>query len=125
MSADFMTKAMFGMYAMHVPFNCIIQRASDDPKRPVVTLLGQSAGPEASDLLYGSKATHQLILGDAVIRPHAIIESDAFRGCGLSALATMCQADWIDNDHKVLLDQVGMEEIRNRLYGREWEKRGY
>jgi hypothetical protein len=39
-------------------------------------------------LRYGSERTHQLVVGEIIVRPHLVIATDALRGMGLSALAT-------------------------------------
>ncbi len=117
-NADSMMQAMLGCYVLHVPINLIIQGSAD---QQLVTMIGQSHLPNTPHpLLCGSKLTHQLIMGDCFIRPHAVIESNQFVGHGLTGLATMDHTDWIEKPHKVLLDQCG--DIRDRIYGKKFRK---
>jgi hypothetical protein len=95
-------KAMFGPNAVHVGFNCVIQQVDDCR----VSIIGQSYMPNSPHpLLFGSQKIHQLILGDAVIRPRQIIESDHLRGQGMTAIAMYGMADideWAKNGNVLL-----------------------
>lgn len=72
---------ILGRPTLHVPLNLIVQ---DMGEGKVTGVFQTSAG---LPLLHGSRKTHQLILGDAFIRPQLVFESDAFRGSGLASLA--------------------------------------
>lgn len=105
---DAMTKALYGENAVHVPFNAIVQGVSTFHNITAVTLVGQSSAPtKEHPLTFGSKMTHQLVLGDIIFRPHIVVESNAFRGYGLSGLAKMAPTDWLDNPHNVILNMTG------------------
>ncbi len=77
------TRVLFGDRAIHVPAWFYVQDAGDG----IVTFVGAS---KSDDLLhplrYGSTRTHQLIVGELIVRPHRIIATDALRGSGLAAL---------------------------------------
>jgi len=85
-------EALFGKNAMQVPFNCIVQGGKEKGVA-VVAAVVVIRGPEAERLLMGSNKTHQLIIGDAVIRPKLAMESDHLTGTGLSGLAMHGMAD--------------------------------
>jgi hypothetical protein len=105
MNSDPYVRAMFGQNAVQIPFNCIVQA---DPDTKSVAAIVVVRGPEAMRLTFGSKRTHQLILGDAVIRPHAVIESNHCRGYGLTGLATsgFRMDEWAEKG-KIILDSTG------------------
>lgn len=77
-------KVMFGEHAVHVPAWLYVQNQGDG----VVTFVGSSRVDGPHPLRFGSERTHQLILGEIVVRPHWAIGTDALRGHGLGALAT-------------------------------------
>lgn len=90
---DAYIRAMFGEHAKHVALNLVVQDASPRGVAVVGTIAGDA-------LRFGSRLTHQLILGDAVIRPRLVIASNAFIGHGLSALVTGAlnsPEEWIDS----------------------------
>ena len=97
---DAFTRAMFGVNAIHVPFNGIVQEMGG-----VYVVLAQV---NSQAVTFGGKATHQLIMGDAIIRPHLVVESNKFRGHGAAGLLTMSPAAWVEaEDLKVLIDVGG------------------
>ncbi len=52
-------------------------------------------------LRYGSKETHQLIVGDLIVIPKVVIGSNKFTGHGLAGLATSALGDpdgWTDGN---------------------------
>jgi hypothetical protein len=75
-------KVMYGENAIHVPAWMAVQDAGEG----LVSFIGASRVPEPHPLRYGSDKTHQLIVGELVIRPHYVTHSDARRGSGLDAL---------------------------------------
>lgn len=94
---------MFGCHAVKVPIQMAVQQASDNT---LVAVVLTRAMP--GDLRFGSDKTHQLVLGDAVIRPHAVLETDAFKGHGLSGLAMEPVDEWVRQGN-VLLNPAGRE----------------
>lgn len=78
---DEMTREMYGRHSIHIPLNLIVQKMDGDK---VIGVFQTSAG---LPLLFGSKMTHQLVMGDMVLRPHLVMQSNAFRGDGFSGLA--------------------------------------
>lgn len=70
-----------------------------------VLFVGASRNPA---LRYGSSRTHQLILGELIVRPHFVIESDQFRGHGLSSLLKdgANLDDWVAGGH-IVCDPIG------------------
>jgi hypothetical protein len=80
---DDMTKAMFGCHAVHTGINMIMQAAGDGR----IIIVAQSSGNGGPHpLMFGSKKTHVLCMGDMVIRPHLVFGSNEFRGAGLTNL---------------------------------------
>jgi hypothetical protein len=75
-------RAMFGEHALHVPAWLVVQ----DQGNGTVALVGASKMNAPHPLRYGSERTHQLIIGELVVRPHRVVASDALRGNGLAAL---------------------------------------
>lgn len=82
--ADIYTQAMFGSHARHVPVWMWVQGDSD----AVIIAGGSRGNGHAHPLRYGSDATHQFILGELIVRPHLVFETDHYRGSGVSGLLT-------------------------------------
>jgi hypothetical protein len=87
-------RLMFGENARHVPAWMYVQ----DNGPGGVTFIGASnvtgthrPAPDATPhpLRYGSERTHQLIVGELIVRPHLVIATDTLRGMGLTNLAVM------------------------------------
>lgn len=84
------TKVMFGQHAVHVPAWLVVQDSGDG----IVSFVGGSkVGVEQfaaglHPLRFGSAKTHQLVIGEVIIRPHRVTASDERRGSGLAGLAT-------------------------------------
>lgn len=100
-----LTKIMFGENAVHVPMWMKVQ----DQGNGTVVFVGAS---RTQDLRYGSERTHQLILGEVIVRPHLVMGSDDFRGHGLKNLATEMDVEtWLKGD--LILDPIGrLEQLR-------------
>jgi hypothetical protein len=92
------TQALFGVHARRVPIQLAVQQAGEHTVSAILI--------SRSDLTFGSKLTHQLILGDAIIRPHVVLESDAFKGHGLSGLAMTPLDDWVEQG-QILINPAG------------------
>ena len=113
---DAMTRALFGVNAVHVPFNAIIQGAGTEKGISRITIVGQSSFPtKLHPLTFGSKMIHQLVLGDIVFRPHIAIESNAFIGYGIGGLAKMCPTEWFEVDHNIILNMTSENDLNKRL----------
>lgn len=98
--ADAMTRALFGDNAIKVPFNAIVQDQGQ-----VCLVIAQIASPK---IKFGGTKTHQLILGDAVVRPHLVVEIDGMRGRGAAGLIRTPPQEWIEQeDLSVLVDIAG------------------
>lgn len=69
------------------------------------TFVGASRDPA---LRYGSRLTHQMIVGELIVRPHFVIESDQFRGHGLTSLLKdgANLADWLAGG-QLVCDPIG------------------
>lgn len=80
---------VLGKPTLHLPLNLIVQDAGEG------SVAGVFQTRDGSQLLMGSKKTHQLILADVFIRPHLAFESDEFRGYGISNLFTTA---WTESD---------------------------
>lgn len=77
--------AVLGEHARHVPCWLYVQ----DQGKGVVSIVGASrTGASRHPLRYDSARTHQLIVGEIVVRPHSIVATDALRGMGLSGLVS-------------------------------------
>lgn len=99
---DPFTMAMFGSHAIHIPMNMIVQPMGEGK------IIGVFQTTNADSLLFGSKMTHQLVMGDVVIRPHLVMESDALAGRGVAGLLThgfMDTEAWLKGN--IILDQFG------------------
>jgi hypothetical protein len=96
-------RMMFGCHAVRVPIQMAVQQASE---HTLVTVTLTRAMP--GDLRFGSDKAHQLVLGDAVIRPHVVLETDAFKGHGLGGLAMEPVEEWVRQGN-VLLNPAGRE----------------
>lgn len=99
--AEAMAQALFGRFARHVPMWMVVQSAG----AAGVTFVGAS---HDARLRYGSTMTHQLILGEFIVRPHVAIESDRYQGLGLSGFLRHCAdlEEWLANG-ELLCDPIG------------------
>ena len=84
--ADTMTKAMYGEYARHIAFNLVLQDQGKENGKRLASFVGTTSFADVMG--YGFKKNHCLVLCDAVIRPHLVIESDHLRGTGLTGIIT-------------------------------------
>jgi len=99
--ADAMTRAMFGQDARQVAFNFVLQDGGKEKGRHIASIVGTT---QFADLMgYGFKKTHCLVLCDAVIRPHLVIESDHLVGVGAAGILTSSSMasvrEWVRNGH--------------------------
>ena len=81
----FSVEQMLGKPTIHIPINMIVQEAKAEEGK--FWGIWQCSHENAKLLTFDSKATHQLILGDAYIRPNMVLDSDAFVGSGISNIA--------------------------------------
>ena len=89
-------RMMFGENAVHLPINIINQ---PDHKGGHTFGVFQMKHPAFEQLSFGGKKTHQLILGDMVIRSRIVLDSDHLQGVGLAGLATQGfdLPGWVEN----------------------------
>lgn len=103
---DQMIRSLFGENAFRAPCWMVSQAGAASDEH-VVQMIGASKDLK---LNYGSKTCHQLMIGEIIVRPHVLVESNDFIGSGLSGMAKSA-ADmdrWISGkDSKVLLDPMG------------------
>jgi hypothetical protein len=92
-------KMLFGCHAVRVPVQLSVQDMGENLVAAVLV-------SPTKDLAFGSKCCHQLVLGDAMIRPHLVLETDELKGQGLSGLAAMHPEDWVAVS-RVLLNPAG------------------
>lgn len=112
--ADIYTRAMFGQNAIQVPFNCIVQANPNENTVAAVIVVGGSS--QTLRYMFGGKKTHQLIIGDAIIRPHLVMDSDHLTGTGIAGIARSGFADvegWMRNG-TTLIDAGIRNEIAKR-----------
>lgn len=83
---DLTIEQLLGKPTIHVPINFIVQEA--DEKTGKFWGVWQGQHPNLNQLRFGSVAVHQLLIADCFMRPQLVCESDAFKGCGVSHLAT-------------------------------------
>ncbi|MET9394706.1 hypothetical protein ABZY20_30590 [Streptomyces sp. NPDC006624] len=80
-------------HARHVPAWMYVQRAGDGTVSFVGSSRVSEPGGHVRDadhpLHYGSARTHQLIVGELVVRPHFIVGTDVLRGQGLGGIAAL------------------------------------
>jgi hypothetical protein len=79
------TRALFGANAVHVPAWLYVQ----DQGPGLVSFVGSSrvdGGPHP--MRFGSQRIHQLVIGELVVRPHAVTGTDALEGHGIASLIT-------------------------------------
>lgn len=93
------TKVMFGCNAVHLPFHGVVQAADGN-----VSLM-LFATP-LKNIRFGSKMTHQFVMGDMIIRPHVVYESQHLVGMGAAGIITspsFCNlGEWEDNGNKLI-----------------------
>lgn len=94
-------KAMYGCNALHIPAWFVVQ----DQGPGTVAIVGASRD---TSVRYKSEKTHQLIIGELIVRPHLVVESDHLAGAGLSGLLTTGDTieDWVRHG-KVIIDPMG------------------
>ncbi len=110
MNEDVMTRAMFGENAVKVPIRIIVQ----DQGEGIVLFVGAM---RSEKLRFGSNMPHQFVLGDGIIRPHAVLESEHCKGMGISGLITSSSFtdpfEWVQNGN-VILDPLNI--IKDQKY---------
>jgi hypothetical protein len=86
-----MARIMYGQNARHVPAWMYVQNQGGG----TVGLVGSSRTPQdAHPLRYGSGRVHQLIVGEIIVRPHLVIATDTYQGCGVSQLYMNSELDF-------------------------------
>lgn len=99
--APTLMRALYGHYARQIPVWMVAQESGPD----AVCFVGASRDP---GLRFGSTMTHQLILGELIVRPHFVIESNRFRGHGMSGFLTHCPDldEWAAHG-RIVCDPIG------------------
>jgi hypothetical protein len=99
------TRLLMGQNGVHVSLNFVVQRAGEGR----IIVIGQSSVPYGPHpLQFGGTRTHQLVMGDAIIRPRAVVDSDHLRGSGAIHILTTGMADigeWLSHGH-ILIDPL-------------------
>jgi hypothetical protein len=83
MDADY-TKVMFGQHAVHVPAWLVVQ----DQGEGLVSFVGATRMEAPHPMRYGSDKTHQLVIGEIVIRPHIVTATNSRKGSGLAGFVS-------------------------------------
>lgn len=78
------TRVMFGQHAIHVRAWLVVQ----DAGHGLVSFVGASCSVGPHPLRYGSEHTHQLVVGEIIVRPHRVTASSERKGHGLANLVT-------------------------------------
>ena len=95
------THFMYGKNAVHVPAWFYAQGDKN-----IVSFVGAS---KSSELKFNGDKTHQLVLGEIIVRPHFVVESDTFKGHGLNGVATANHWDFLHAaDARALCDPLGI-----------------
>jgi len=115
LGADY-SKVLFGQHAVHVPMWMWVQHQGDLGGDTTVSFVGASrVRGDAHPLRYGSQRTHQLILGELLVRPHQVVHTDTHRGHGLAGLFSEGPFE-LD---RLLRQGDGLLDIGGRAAGRE------
>jgi hypothetical protein len=95
-------QAMFGTNYIRLPLNFIVQ-AVDDNKIVAIAQTGMG-----NAMKYNSKMIHQLVCGEAIIRPHMVMESNHLVGHGLAAIARdgFSPDEWLDKGKFIIKPKV-------------------
>lgn len=86
-------RGIFGPNAVRIPCTIAVQdqgiQAMGDLNYRVVSIVGHSVLPVPTEhpARFGSSCTHQLMVGEIILRPHHVWESNKLQGRGLSGLA--------------------------------------
>jgi hypothetical protein len=112
MEGDAYARLIFGQYARHVPGWLYVQEGPDERTVSFVGSSRVSDGPHP--LRYGSRRTHQLAIGEVIVRPHLVVASDIARGAGLAGLVTGEFHDPMIRSGEVLVDIDGTRAERYR-----------
>lgn len=80
------SKVLFGQHAVHVPAWLWVQHQGTEDGATFVSFVGASKVQGLNPLRFGSDRTHQLLVGEIVVRPHRVAHTDAYRGHGLAGL---------------------------------------
>ena len=94
-------KALFGQHARKVAFNYVVQDPTNAENK--AGLVGTTSF--AKEMGFEAKGTHVLVLCDAIIRPHFVIESQHLEGEGLTHMLTDGMADidaWLRHGRVIL-----------------------
>ncbi|MFK0142506.1 hypothetical protein [Streptomyces murinus] len=94
-------------HVRHVPAWLYVQNAGDG----TVSFVGSSRvrTDEEHPLRYGSNRSHQLLVGELLVRPHYALDTNVLRGQGLGGLATTHHdLDRLLSDGEILLDPHGL-----------------
>lgn len=111
-------KALFGQHARQVAFNYVVQDPTNAENK--AGLVGTTSF--AKEMGFEARGTHVLVLCDAIIRPHFVIESEHLVGSGLTHILTSGMADmeeWLRHGRVVLNNGFRKEaEFSLRKHGR-------
>lgn len=111
LNTDCYSKMMFGENAIRIPIRMIVQNHG----KGVVSFIGAVKNEE---LRFGSKTSHQFILGDAVIRPHLVMATKHLEGTGLAGIVTSSSfydiGEWV-NQGTVILDPLNIVKEKKYL----------
>lgn len=107
---DYFTRAMYGEWARHVPAWLYVQNNGEGQRSFV-------GATQSTDLSYGQPHTHQFILGEIIVRPHFAVSSNAFRGHGLTGLASANHSDFLlAEDLSIICDPMGsLSKMQQRI----------
>lgn len=109
------TRAMWGVNSIHVPFHGVVQRMGCDTVKgsipqneEVVICLFASKVKAPHPLLFGHGEQHSFVHGDMVIRPMNAFVSNHCTGMGASGILTsssFCDtSEWVEKGKIVMLN---------------------
>lgn len=111
-------KVLFGQHAVHVPMWMWVRHQGTQDGDTIVSFVGASRVTGAAHpLRYGSERTHQLVVGELLVRPHVVLGTDEHRGYGLAGLANRgsVNIETLMEDGDLVLDIGGRaSQLRER-----------
>jgi hypothetical protein len=104
-------KAMFGIHAVHVPVQLLMQAMGSENGRHLTLAAALISTPER---LVTPGYTHELIVGDMVVRPFGRWASEK-RWLGYGMTGLMTSEAVFPEGHEVQTLENGWENIRKRI----------
>jgi hypothetical protein len=85
------TRMLFGDQAVYAKTHLIVQKGDNEGHTVAIAALSRSEGQHP--LLFGSTKTHQLVVGELIVVPKLVMESNHLQGSGMSHMFTFGLGD--------------------------------